>query len=182
MGVDDGLSGARAVYSEIKTYDPTVVGSGFSYAWVMLPGPVNLEWAQIGPYKAAANRTTQYQFQQPGHPMVWQDLPAYPVGSVHTYSVGVEPATHRFHVYVDGVDKASTVLNWTPPGAEIDSEIWQLSSQLMGEASNHETFRNNQIMNAAGNWQTYAGSLTPPNSHFSSSGIAIGFDTWDLCK
>ncbi len=182
MGSTDTLASARAVYSTIKTYDPLVTGNGFSYAWVMLPGPANFEWAQIGPYKAAGNRTTQYQLQQPGHSLVWGDLLAYAVGTVHDYSVGFDPGNHQFHVYVDGVDKFWTTLSWTPSGAEIYSEIYSMSSQLMGEASSHETYRNDQIMNPAGSWQWYSGAVSWTNQHFATSGNAINVDTWDLCQ
>jgi len=183
MGVSETMSGARAVYSEIKTYDPFVGGSGFSYAWVMLPGSGSNQWAQIGSYKSAAGRTTTAQFMQQSFAYAIQyDWPAKTVGSVHSYSVGRDPATHVFQAYVDGSSVKSITLDWTPNGAQIYSEITPLSNQLMGEASNHETFGNNQIMNASAQWQTFAGQVSTPTTSFGSNGSAISFGTWDLCK
>ncbi len=183
VSASTALVGARGVYAQIKTYSPYVEASGFSYSWVMLPGPAANEWAQIGPNKTAGNWVTQYQLQQPGHPLIWGDLPAYPIGSVHSYSVGTDPVTNQFHVYVDGVDKAWATLYWTPSGASIAAETWLLSSQLMGESSSHETFRNGQYMNASGTWQSMSGSVTSTDTnHFSYSGNAVNFDSWDRCN
>jgi len=183
VGVTDPLSGTRAVYSQIKTYDPYVSGSGFSYAWVMLPGPGSSSWAQIGPYRAASRLTTTIQWNQPGDPAPTQmDLPATTVGSVHTYSVGFAPSTHTFVFYLDGATKASTTLSWAPTSAQVFSEIWQLSSQLMGDASSKESFGSTEIMNSSGSWQWYSGTLSPPTTHFSDSGGPVTFFTWDLCK
>ena len=182
--VSNTMAGARAVFSSIKTYYPYVEASGFSYAWAMLAGPDNFEWAQIGPYRSAGSLVYHYQFNQPGGPEVRLDLPGGPaIGSVHTYSVGFDPATHLFHVYLDGVDKAWHTLSGTPSGAQIAAETWLLSSQMMGEASLHETFRNGQIMTPAGSWQAISGGLqsTDP-THFSFNGNAANFDSWDRCN
>lgn len=187
VGRGQTLGNVSGVRSTIKTYDAFVKGNGFSYAWVMLPGPANHEWAQIGPYDVSSgSRSTYVQWMSPSdsspHGM---DFPSWPVGSNVRYTVTFNNGTRKFTFRDDSGILVTTpaIWEWTPGGAHIFAEIWQLSSQLMGDSSNKEIFNNNQVAVSGGAWQAFNGVLYSYDmSHFSFGGTNSLFNTWDLCQ
>lgn len=186
MGVAKALSNITAVRSTIKTYNPYINGTGgFSYSWVMLPGPVNNEWMQIGPYKSGAGPSMTAQWMQPGWTAPRQADFAFPaVGSNHVYEVDTNRVTKLFIARMDDGIYANPILSWTPNSAQIFAEDLNLANQLMGDSSTHERFVSNGVSTDP-QWVAFSnmtGSVSASTSHFGSSGSAVSFDVWDKCQ
>ncbi len=181
MGTSKTLSGITGVSSNIRTYSPYVSSNGFSYSWVMLPGPGNKQWAQIGPYKSATQLVTAVQVNNNfSSPIQW-NFAATAVGSVHTYQV-LRGAPGSYAMLIDGVIKVSYQLGYAAPGAQIYAEINTLATQLMGDSSTKESFASNRVRNSSGTWSTLSTSISPSTSHFGSSGSSgTTFYVWDKC-
>ena len=183
-GTQQTLSGITGVMSTIRTYRPYVSANGFSYAWVMLPGPGNLQWIQIGPYASATRMTTTVQVDNafPNGPVQW-DFAATAVGSSHTYDVLRAPGDpHSYAAMMDGQILISYSLAYTAPGAQIYAEINTFATQLMGDSSTKEYFNVNQLRNSAGSWIHVTSGVGATNTHFAYSGTGYSFYTWDMCK
>lgn len=183
MGTSKTLTGITGVSSNIRTYSPYVSSNGFSYSWVMLPGPGNNQWAQIGPYKSATQLVTAVQVNNNfSSPIQW-NFAATTVGSVHTYQVLQAPgAPGNYAMLQDGVVKISYNLGYVAPGAQIYAEINTLATQLMGDSTTKESFAVNKVRNSSSSWSTLSTSISASTTNFGSSGSSGStFYVWDKC-
>jgi hypothetical protein len=175
-------SGVTGVYSQIYTYGPPYVPvGGFSYAWVMLPGPANWEWAQIGANAVSGGaRETLIQYAWSSTQIHNIHLAAKAIGSFHYYDIDYEPTFHRHTFFIDGSQVASVdVTQWTPVGAQIVAEVWLLDSQMMGGRNDREAFRDNHI-SYSGADHSFAGTVVNSNtSRYDWLGTADSFTVWD---
>lgn len=184
MGTNRGLTGITGVQSSIRTYDPYISGSGgISYAWSMLAGTGQHQYMQIGPFKSAAGRSMTVQINNDwANPIQW-DFAAPTVGSVHTYLVLAAPGnpTSKAAQY-DTQIKISYNLPFTAKVGEVYAEIVNQANQLMGDATTKEYFNVNQVRNSAGTWSQITSAISPPTTHYGSSGTGYSFYVWDKCQ
>lgn len=185
VGTSQTLAGITGVMSTIRTYSPYVSANGFSYAWVMLPGPNPGQWIQIGPYAAATRMATTVQVNNnfAGGPVQW-DFAATSVGSYHTYDVLRAPGDpYSYAAMMDGQIFISYRLTYVAPGAQVFAEINTLATQLMGDSTTKEYFNVNQVRNSAGTaWSPITNTISPSTTHFGTSGSGYSFYTWDKCS
>lgn len=179
----DQTVAATGIFSKIYTYSPFVTSGRFAYSWVMLGGPSNYMWAQIGDWVGASgpvkNPHTSLQYAWPGLPYRQLDFPAQTVGTSDTMEVTYFAPNHEFEFFANGTLLYSIqITQWVPVGARISSEIDSYSVQQMGARNLNEVFDINQIQ-YSGTWHTYNGVLVPYNSAFGESGYGGSFNTWD---
>lgn len=176
---------ANGVVSRLSTYSPYVNSGGISYAWVMLPGSGNFQWAQIGNYAVSGGvRRTTVQYAWSSSQIHQVDLAAQSVGSYHYHQVfrDANALTPHWYFRIDGANVYNVIFDyWAPSGAQIEDEINTASTQMMGATAtgSHQRFLENQIY-YSGAWHGFTGSANNSNSTwFGSSGTAANFDTWD---
>jgi len=173
---------ATGIFSKITVYKPYVL-NGFSYSWVMLPGPSNYEWAQVGPYEyPSGTMRTVVQWADPTSPpphYQQMDFAAEPVGSKPTFEVLYIPSLQKYEMFDNGsLLKSVVITSWIPAGGEIAGEITTYANQMMGASSANEVFDLNQIQ-YSGSWHTFNGVLPNYDPAFGESGSGAKFNIWD---